>query len=177
MALRNAQLTESLQLIDGIGWTEFRKTRLVGRRKRQQLTSASGRIQKIDHGDPLSNIPLLRQSSLVDVAIPASQVSAYCRAVISNVFPHETWGTGLEGERNRETILRNIDLFVGLRRFESLSLHAVSQNLKVRELTIVCDRRLTLRLVKLHYMARAAKSPVCSKSVQTGYGKKKRNPL
>ena len=133
-----------------MGWSEFSKTRLIPRKKRQQLTSASGRTQKTDCEDSSSNMPLLRKSDLVDAANQASQVSAYCRAVISNVFPRDTWGVGLDGEINLRTILRNIDVFISLRRFESLSLHAVCQNLKVRAITRFYQQGLTSRLVKLH---------------------------
>ena len=141
-----------------MGWNEFSRIRLVSRKKRQQLTSASGRTQKTVYGESSPDVPLLRKSNLIDAANPASQVSAYCRAVVSNVFPHDTWGTGQDGETNREIILRNIDVFVGLRRFESLSLHTVYQNLKVCPLVIFHEFRLNLRLVKMYQLACASQS-------------------
>ena len=58
-------------------------------------------------------------------------VSAFCRAVFSRLLPSEFWGVGDTKAENEKAFLRNIDRFIQLRRFESLSLHEVSQGLKV----------------------------------------------
>ena len=60
-----------------------------------------------------------------------SQVSAFCRAVISNVFPGELWGHGDVRGHNKKSIMRNVDRFVRLGRYETLSLHDVLQDVKV----------------------------------------------
>lgn len=74
----------------------------------------------------------LPQAPLVSLATPHADVSAFCQAVISNLVPNGFWGKGSQGQENRKVVMQNIDRFVRLRRFESLSLHAVSQGLKVR---------------------------------------------
>ena len=130
-ALYNDSSNSLHQLIDGMEWSEFITSRLIPRKRRQQLSSASSRTQKIEDENSASNLPVLRKSNLVDAANPVSQVSAFCQAVISKLLPREAWGLGTDGERNREIVLKNVDVFVSLRRFESLSLHTVSQRLKV----------------------------------------------
>ncbi|KAL8731786.1 MAG: hypothetical protein Q9166_003233 [cf. Caloplaca sp. 2 TL-2023] len=68
---------------------------------------------------------------LVEFASPFSDVSAFCRAVISHIIPNDFWGRNADGKHNKEVILRNVDQFIRLRRFESLTLHTVYQDLKV----------------------------------------------
>lgn len=72
------------------------------------------------------------EAALVSLATPHSDVSAFCQAVLSNLIPNRFWGEGNQGEGNKHFVMRNVDRFVRLRRFESLSLHAVFQGLKVR---------------------------------------------
>ena len=72
------------------------------------------------------------ETPLILLATPPSDVSAFCQAVLSNLIPNRFWGEGKQGQENKTVIMRNIDSFVRLRRFESLSLHTVSQGLKVR---------------------------------------------
>jgi telomerase reverse transcriptase len=72
-----------------------------------------------------------RKPSLIDHATPPSQVSAFCRAVLAHLIPRELWGTGDTQAHNEKIFNRNVDRFVALRRFESLSLHEVSQGTKV----------------------------------------------
>jgi telomerase reverse transcriptase len=69
--------------------------------------------------------------SLVDVATPASQVSAFCQAALSKIIPHGFWGSGNDLIHNRATFLRNVDRLIRLRRYESMSLHDVAQDMKV----------------------------------------------
>lgn len=83
------------------------------------------------------------KTPLVSLATPHSNVSAFCQAVISNLVPNGFWGKGIQGQENRKVVIQNIDRFVRLRRFESLSLHAVSQGLKVRRFE---DQKLRLKL-------------------------------
>ena len=114
-----------------MGWYEFTRSQIALRKKRQQLSSACGRTQKTEDGGLPPKPPFLKRSNMVDAASPVSQVSMFCQAVISNALPHRLWGLGTDGKRNREIILKHVDTFVRLRRFESLSLHVVSQHLKV----------------------------------------------
>lgn len=97
----------------------------------KQITNTSPRIhalmkvpQPADIGDNASLIPFA-------TAIP--DVSAFCRAVLSNIIPRAFWGDGPEGLRNQAVVMQNVDLFIHLGRHERLSLHTVSQGLKVQE--------------------------------------------
>lgn len=69
--------------------------------------------------------------NIVDHATPHSDVSAFCRAVLANLIPNEFWGQHLDGTHNKEVVMHNVDRFIRLRRFESLTLHAVAENLKI----------------------------------------------
>jgi Telomerase ribonucleoprotein complex - RNA binding domain len=72
-----------------------------------------------------------RKQSMLDHSTPTSMVSAFCRAVLSRLLPSEFWGTSDTRTKNEKVFLQNVDRFINLRRFESLSLHEVSQGLKV----------------------------------------------
>ena len=78
---------------------------------------------------------------LVDFATPHAMVSAFSRAVISNLVPDDFWGQGAEGRYNKGVVMRKVDQFVCMRRFESLNLHVVQQGLKVIPLILLpCTR-------------------------------------
>ncbi|KGO64785.1 Telomere reverse transcriptase [Penicillium italicum] len=70
------------------------------------------------------------QPSLTDYATRASSVSAFCRAVIQKLIPRQFWGVGPDGISNLKLLLRHVDRFIKLRRFESLSLHEVCKGIK-----------------------------------------------
>ena len=69
--------------------------------------------------------------SMFDYATPVSSVSAFCRAVFRRLIPNDLYGCGEDGVSNRESILRHVDIFIQLGRYESLSLHEISQGLKI----------------------------------------------
>lgn len=68
---------------------------------------------------------------MLEHSTPTAMVSAFCRAVLSRLLPSEFWGTGDAQAENKQAFEKNVDRFIELRRFESLSLHEVSQGLKV----------------------------------------------
>ncbi|KUI62081.1 Telomerase reverse transcriptase [Cytospora mali] len=76
----------------------------------------------------------LEYTSLTELAIPISRVSAFCQAVLTNIIPQEFWGDGDVQAHNSETFLKKVDSFVKLRRFETISLHEVMQGLKITEI-------------------------------------------
>jgi hypothetical protein len=61
------------------------------------------------------------------MACPTAHVSAFCRAVVAKVIPNGFWGD----DNNKRTIMYWIDQFVSLRRFESMTLHQVTQKIQV----------------------------------------------
>lgn len=68
----------------------------------------------------------------IEFVTPASDVSAFCRAVLCILVPNGFWGVGQGGDANQKVIMQHVDGFIHLRRFENLSLHSVSQKSKVR---------------------------------------------
>lgn len=80
------------------------------------------------------------QQCFTDLACSTPHVSAFCRAVVAKVIPLGFWGD----DGNKRTIMYWIDQFVSLRRFESLTLHQVTQQIQVipplRLATIHADR-------------------------------------
>jgi telomerase reverse transcriptase len=72
-----------------------------------------------------------QSTSMLDQATPMANVSAFCRAVILQIIPNEFWGTTEECSYNRKIILRKMDQFINLRRFENMTLHEVMDGLRV----------------------------------------------
>ena len=93
---------------------------------RSSLTVQCKTSRESKWGIELSNV------AMTDLATPYAQVSAYCRAVLSKLIPDGFWGRDEQGKQNKEGVMGNVDQFVRLRRFESMSLHLVFQNIQVR---------------------------------------------
>lgn len=72
-----------------------------------------------------------RKPSFMDHATATDHVSAFCRSVLSNLLPDEFWGDGETQSHNKLQLMKAVDQFIGLRRFESLSLHDVVQGMRV----------------------------------------------
>ena len=70
--------------------------------------------------------------SFLSHATPVSQVSAFCRSVIRRLLPRNAFGTGHDGEHNWSIVLSSIDKFVQRRRFETMYLHEICSNFRVR---------------------------------------------
>lgn len=97
-----------------------------------QLGNQPSILLKSEHGPADFDTPAeVPKPSLISLASTCSDVAAFCRATLSKVIPKDFWGAGAEGEENRSVVMQNVDRFVRLRRFESFSLHLVSQGLKV----------------------------------------------
>ncbi|KAF7196012.1 Telomerase reverse transcriptase [Pseudocercospora fuligena] len=73
--------------------------------------------------------------SSIHLSTNTAGVSAFCRAAISAVFPARLWGDHEVRRQNVKIIHRNIDRFVRLRRYESLSLHDVLQGLQLGQIS------------------------------------------
>lgn len=72
-----------------------------------------------------------KYSSLTELATPVSKVSAFCQAILTKIIPHEFWGKEAVQTHNLTTFMKNVDRFVKLRRFETMSLHELMRGLKV----------------------------------------------
>jgi telomerase reverse transcriptase len=88
------------------------------------------------HANLRENESIPQRQSFADFATPPVKVSAFCRSVLSNIIPDEFWGFGEDGDWNKRSMMRNVDRFINLRKFESLSLHEVLQGLKVFRLIV-----------------------------------------
>ena len=100
----------------------------------QPGTAPSTRTRRRAAKNPRPRQPMtldLTGKTIVDVATPVSHVSRFCQVILSKIIPNEFWGTGPSQRHNKEVVLRNIDRFVRLRRFENMSLHDVFQGIKV----------------------------------------------
>ncbi|KIW03271.1 hypothetical protein, variant 1 [Verruconis gallopava] len=74
-------------------------------------------------------------SAITDLATPVSRVSAFCQAVIKKVIPKAFWGDGEEGKHNRRIVLKHVDIFLRARKFESFTLHSITDGLKVKAMS------------------------------------------
>jgi hypothetical protein len=83
--------------------------------------------QIISDRTPLS----AQKPSMMEYSTPCSSVSAFCRAVLSHLVPRDFWGSGDTNTKNEMIFYQNVDHFIELRRFETLSLHEVSQGIRV----------------------------------------------
>jgi telomerase reverse transcriptase len=70
--------------------------------------------------------------SFLPHSTPAPNVSAFCKAVLQRVLPGDVLGTGDDGKHNWKMFLRSVDRFVVLRRFETMTLAQVCQDLRIK---------------------------------------------
>ncbi|KAK4951839.1 Telomerase reverse transcriptase [Elasticomyces elasticus] len=90
-------------------------------------------------------------SGSIRYASTPAEVSSFCRAVVLQVFPLALWGAD-----NRMILLRSIDSFVRLRRYETLSIHDILQDLKIRSVDWLAPPNVTrdLKLSATDYAKR-----------------------
>lgn len=60
-----------------------------------------------------------------------AKVSAFCQSVLSSLVPDGFWGECDIMQHNKAMVLSKVDRFIRMRRFETMSLHEVTQGLKV----------------------------------------------
>lgn len=72
------------------------------------------------------------EASFLPYATSVARVSAFCQSVIAHLLPKDAFGTGPEGRHNHEMIMRKVDEFIRMRRFESMTLHSVVHNVRLR---------------------------------------------
>ena len=104
--------------------------------KASQSKNSKAKKKSKPSADPT---PILHFESLVELATPVASISAFCQAVLRKIVPADFWGAGDARERNREVLLKNVDHFLRLRRFESMSLHEAAQGIKVMSINICVD--------------------------------------
>ena len=82
----------------------------------------------------------LHFDSVTELACPRAYVSAFCQAVLSKIIPDGFWGEGDTMKHNKKLVLRKVDHFIKLRRFETMSLHEIVQGFKVISFTKIQPR-------------------------------------
>ena len=102
-------------------------------RIKTQLTVAAGSniVPLASPNSSSKTLILPAKPSLMDHASPSSFVASFCVAVMRHLIPNEFWGNGEEQTHNRDVFIANVKKFVHLRRFESMTLHEVTQGIKV----------------------------------------------
>lgn len=95
---------------------------------KDDISMAAPSSEGDNHGDcPPRKSKTVDETCFTDMACPTAHVSAFCRAVVAKVMPRAFWGD----DDNKRTIMFWIDQFISLRRFESLTLHQVTENIQV----------------------------------------------
>ncbi|PPJ57194.1 hypothetical protein CBER1_07028 [Cercospora berteroae] len=102
---------------------------LVARLRRRHLKCSFSAL--LDHYCPRHNGPAQDDHNSLDRACNPAEVSSFCRAAVMRVFPKDLWGTGEAGQSNVKVLLSNVNTFVRLRRYETLSLHDVVQKMSL----------------------------------------------
>lgn len=95
--------------------------------------------QLLNHYCPLPNIAddaSYESIHFPELANSHTQVSAFCRAVITKVVPFELLGEAGPTEENWSILMRSVGRFISLRRFESTTLENVLRGIKVSKLTL-----------------------------------------
>ncbi|KAK8083728.1 hypothetical protein PG996_002509 [Apiospora saccharicola] len=115
-------------------------------RKLQILHSRCSYSKLLQHYCPVNDgldpkeAPLSSAQMLVELSSSTSQVSAFCQSVLSKLVPDEFWGTGSVQEHNKKVVMKKVDQFIHLRRFEGMYLHEVMQGMKVQYIVISYGR-------------------------------------
>ncbi|PIA90296.1 Telomerase reverse transcriptase [Cercospora beticola] len=102
---------------------------LVARIRKRHMKCAYSAL--LEHYCPRHNTPAQGQQNSLDRACSLAEVSSFCRAAVMRVFRKDLWGTGEASSSNVKVLLSNVDTFVRLRRYETLSLHDVVQKMSL----------------------------------------------
>ncbi|KAF4581136.1 Telomerase reverse transcriptase [Ophiocordyceps camponoti-floridani] len=128
-----SRLVQRLQVLHGrCSYTETLDHYCPTHLTRRETASGCTRRSRLRRTRQTLALP--NQMPLVDVATPACSVSAFCQAVVSKMIPNQFWGDGDTMYHNKKTFLRRVDHFIKLRRFESMTLHEISQGIKVADI-------------------------------------------
>ncbi|OJD31087.1 telomerase reverse transcriptase [Diplodia corticola] len=114
---------ESQATLNGHGHQPWSRDRDV---EKSDITGASGLQQGAAPAGSSTH-----QACFTDMATPEYQVEAFCRSIMKNVVPSRLWGEGETQAHNSHAFLAQVGRFVRLRRFESLTLHEVMQDMKI----------------------------------------------
>ncbi|KAK4942219.1 Telomerase reverse transcriptase [Elasticomyces elasticus] len=77
-------------------------------------------------------------TSFLPHSTPVVAVSAFCRSAIARLLPADTFGRGIEGQRNHKKVMVSIHEFVQMRRFETMTLHKAVDGIAMRAIPWLC---------------------------------------
>ena len=97
------------------------KTQITGSMPSETMKSTSS----IKQAARASQGPVMRY------ATPLAQVSGFCQAVLQHLLPSDAFGTGSDGEANRDVVMGKVDHFIKMRRNELQNLHVIVQGIKI----------------------------------------------
>ena len=63
-----------------------------------------------------------------------ADVAAFCKSVMKRLLPKSALGEGIEQQHNWRILLRGVDKFVHARKFETLTLHQIVEQIKVKSM-------------------------------------------
>lgn len=113
-------------------WKPIHRSQSLGSTQVQQNALSQGRARRrkqVRKAPPLS--VTLEYDNITDLSCPMAGVSAFCQSVLSILVPNGFWGEGDTMQHNKAMILSKVDRFIKMRRFETMSLHEITQGLKV----------------------------------------------
>lgn len=95
------------------------------------LSQGRSRSRKQIRKCPQLNVTL-QYDNITDLSCPMAKVSAFCQSVLSSLIPDGFWGEGDTMQHNKALVLSKVDRFIKMRRFETMSLHEITQGFKVQ---------------------------------------------
>lgn len=113
---------------------------LVGKMRVRQRRCAYKELMRHYCPPPDAPVPDAQQH-VTELATPHAQVSAFCRAAVSNVFPFSLLGETDATGHNWALLTRAIDQFVRMRRFESMTLAHVLLGMQVKKISWLCPAK------------------------------------
>ena len=90
------------------------------------------------------------ETSFIPYTTPTNRVVNFITAAVKNILPKKAFGTGKKGHDNWHHILRWIQRFIHMRRFESMSLHEVVQGISLKSINwLASDPQFTAQNMSL----------------------------
>ncbi|KAJ8127025.1 hypothetical protein O1611_g6612 [Lasiodiplodia mahajangana] len=117
--------------------SESDKPRRHPRKSKNRTGRGTTQLQRSMHLSQRS-----QNTSITELATLPAEVSSFCQAVLKKVIPREFWGDGSIADHNERRFLDKVDIFISLRRFESMSLYEVTQGMKITDIEWLASPRL-----------------------------------
>lgn len=128
------------------------------------ITQVSPKLSVDQNSSNATTLPTVQETKafMIDHSTPPASVSSFCRAVLHRLLPKDLFGSGSAGCRNQDSVMKHVDRFISLRRFETLSLHEVCQGLKVSAAEVKVWTRISLTFWLDHWHTMADTSHIAS---------------